>query len=52
MKVDMKTIAEHFERALDEALKMTFPTSDPIALGAPQPVLTNARNVNNNVRCD
>jgi hypothetical protein len=39
---DMKTIAEHIERALDEALKMTFPASDPVAVDVPQPALIQA----------
>ena len=28
----MKTTVDHFERAIDDALKMTFPASDPIAI--------------------
>jgi hypothetical protein len=39
---DMKTIAEHVERALDEALQMTFPASDPVAVDVPQPALIQA----------
>ena len=31
----MKTIADHIERALDDALNMTFPASDPIAVFVP-----------------
>ena len=28
----MKNRAEHIERALDDALKLTFPASDPVAV--------------------
>ena len=31
----MKTIADHAERALDDALSMTFPASDPVAVFIP-----------------
>ena len=31
----MKTVADPFERALDDALDMTFPASDPIAVFVP-----------------
>lgn len=31
----MKTIADHAERALDDALSMTFPASDPVAISIP-----------------
>ena len=33
----MKTIADHVERALDDALSMTFPASDPVAVFMPVP---------------
>ena len=42
----MQAIAEHFEHALDEALKMTFPASDPVAVYVPQLGLTEPRSVN------
>ncbi len=31
----MKTVADPFEQALDDALDMTFPASDPIAVFVP-----------------
>jgi hypothetical protein len=31
----MKTIADGIERALDDALRMTFPASDPVAVFVP-----------------
>ena len=31
----MKTIADHGEQALDDALNMTFPASDPVAVFVP-----------------
>ncbi len=32
----MKTSADHVERALDDALDMTFPASDPVAVFVPE----------------
>ena len=31
----MKTLADHVEQALDDALSMTFPASDPVAVFIP-----------------
>jgi hypothetical protein len=38
MRIFMNTKADHVEQALDDALSMTFPASDPVAVfmrGAP-----------------
>ena len=35
MRILMKTISDHVERALDDALSMTFPASDPVAVFMP-----------------
>lgn len=48
----MQASAEHVEQALDEALKMTFPASDPVAVYVPQLGLMEPRSVNNKVRRD
>jgi len=34
---ELQALAEHVERALDEALQMTFPASDPAAVDVPDP---------------